>query len=321
MWFVWIAFCFLVKFQLDFLIKFQFYPHVCEFLWSLQWDPFSTAIILTKEGSRLLLNDRLREEGKGKKRWWAGVGGGSLAREHLCLVLLTEEGLPVCSPASMAVCLYEWLRDWFILVHHPSHQSFTGDWVSKDDKNQPLIRSKVSGSDRVWVHAKRLALPCRLRSLPSSSPSSSPSVTHSRSLSFPLHTLSAHPFPEIYEGNVWIWMALWTRCQTTSEKLCWGSTLHTDVVLVLPLLSPPFALLLLPSRGVWKWPLVDWSSIWPYNQLRKVDCSSKCPIKIIFQSCAERLPYGWSKLWAPDWPSNFWVCQRRLKFFDFFHSV
>ncbi|KAK5620618.1 hypothetical protein CRENBAI_021386 [Crenichthys baileyi] len=40
---------------------------------------------------------------KGKERG----GGEILARETVRLVLLTEEGLLVCSPASMAVCLCE----------------------------------------------------------------------------------------------------------------------------------------------------------------------------------------------------------------------
>lgn len=117
----------------------------------------SAAMTLTKEGSRLLLNDHWgknkKKEKEGKKR------ERDLARENLGLVLLTEEGLPGCSPASLAVCLCEWLWDWFILVHHLAHQSFTWDWVSKDDKSESLMWSKVSGSDSVWVNTKDLLFP------------------------------------------------------------------------------------------------------------------------------------------------------------------
>lgn len=109
---------------------------------------------LTKEGSRLLLNDHWGKNKKKRKK-----RERDLARENLGLVLLTEEGLPGCSPASLAVCLCEWLWDWFILVHHLAHQSFTWDWVSKDDKSESLMWSKVSGSDSVWVNTKDLLFP------------------------------------------------------------------------------------------------------------------------------------------------------------------
>lgn len=210
-------------------------------LWMLRSkQQSSTAMTLTKEGSRLLLNDhwgknKKKRKKKGKRR------ERDLARENLGLVLLTEEGLPGCSPASLAVCLCEWLWDWFILVHHLAHQSFTWDWVSKDDKSESLMWSKVSGSDSVWVNTKDLLFPffftpphthIHPQAPPSTPPPLSPAPSFCLLLSFPITRPPLTPFPEIYEGNVWIWLALWTRSQTTSETLCWGSRLHGDVFLL-----------------------------------------------------------------------------------------
>lgn len=144
--------------------------------------------------------------------------------------------------ACLPGCLSVWVMwDWFILVHHLAHQSFTWDWVSKDDKSESLMWSKVSGSDSVWVNTKDLLFPffftpphthIHPQAPPSTPPPLSPAPSFCLLLSFPITRPPLTPFPEIYEGNVWIWLALWTRSQTTSETLCWGSRLHGDVFLL-----------------------------------------------------------------------------------------
>lgn len=62
-----------------------------------------------------------------------------------------------CMSSPLAACLREWLWDWFILVHHLPHQSFT--WDCEDDKSESLMWSKVSGSESVWVNTKGLLFP------------------------------------------------------------------------------------------------------------------------------------------------------------------
>ena len=59
---------------------------------------------------------------------------------------------------------------------------------------------------------------------------------HSSSLS-----LSLSFSQEIYACNVWIWLTLWTRCQTTSDGLCWAGRLCRGISRLLSLslfLSP-----------------------------------------------------------------------------------
>ena len=152
--------------------------------------------------------------------------------------------------------------------------------------------SKVSGSDSVWVNTKDSLVPFFFSATRSSSSSSSsthhpPPLSHaptfplslslSLSLPPPPHTPATHPFPKIYEGNVWIWLALWTRCQTTSERLCWGSRLHGDVFLSSPCSSSSSCALLLlllrrlPSHEVlevtvdWHMPSITATRLTPFS--------------------------------------------------------
>lgn len=224
----------------------------------------SAAMTLTKEGSRLLLNDHWgknkKKEKEGKKeraRFGQRESGSGFAHWRGSAWLLA------CLPG----CLSVWVMwDWFILVHHLAHQSFTWDWVSKDDKSESLMWSKVSGSDSVWVNTKDLLFPffftpphthIHPQAPPSTPPPLSPAPSFCLLLSFPITRPPLTPFPEIYEGNVWIWLALWTRCQTTSETLCWGSRLHGDVFLLSLSVPSLLALLLFLLRRCCEWPLID----------------------------------------------------------------
>lgn len=160
----------------------------------------SAAMTLTKEGSRLLLNDHWgknkKKEKEGKKeraRFGQRESGSGFAHWRGSAWLLA------CLPG----CLSVWVMwDWFILVHHLAHQSFTWDWVSKDDKSESLMWSKVSGSDSVWVNTKDLLFPFFFtppsHTHPPTSTTIHPSspVTRSQFLSLaliPHHTPSAHP--------------------------------------------------------------------------------------------------------------------------------
>lgn len=190
--------------------------------------------------------------------------------------------------------------------------------------------SKVSGSDSVWVNTKDLLFP--FFSSPSPPPRSlylhpPPSVTHPPTPPFLHHTPSAHPFPEIYEGNVWIWLALWTRCQTTSERLCWGSRLRGDVFLSSPCsFSPSCTLLFLslslsPLLRCWKSPLTDifllgcrasWlllhaTTACTRTRSKNLSFPATCPLQIHSHSCILLTGYctaacvGWGRLWAAEW--------------------
>lgn len=93
-------------------------------------------IMLTKEGSRQLLTSQtpppLSEQMRLGLR---ACRPGFALRRRPARLLLRPLGLR------------ERLRDWFILVHHLPHQSFT--WDCEDDKSESLMWSKVSGSEPV----------------------------------------------------------------------------------------------------------------------------------------------------------------------------
>lgn len=213
------------------------------------------------------------------------VEGGILAREHLCLVLLTEEGLPVCSPASMTVCLCEWLRDWFILVHHPSHQSFTWDWVSKDDKSESLMWSKVSGSDLVWVNTKRRS------SLSSSFPPPSTPLLFFLCHPLPVSAPSSHTPCSPFSRDIWRQCVDLDGFVNWVPDHIWEAVLREHIAHWRRPLSPSSFSSARSSSFFFQRCLqvaADWL-IYPFGhttRLKRVDCSSKCPIKIFFQPCS-----------------------------------
>lgn len=167
--------------------------------------------------------------------------------------------------------------------------------------------SKVSGSDSVWVNTKDLLFPFF-------TPTPNP---HTPFLHHTPTTTTTHPFPKIYEGNVWIWLALWTRCQTTSEKLCWGSRLHGDVFLSSPCSSFSSWTLLLallhflssPPMRCWKWPLTDMFLLsalhWTLYSCSPILQPHVHPRFIPFMYSADWLlscsPCGWGSLWDAEW--------------------
>lgn len=102
-------------------------------------------MILTKEGSRQLLTSQTRPPFRADETWPERVQAWFCSLQK------------ACASAPLAAGLHEWLWDWFILVHHLPHQSFT--WDCEDDKSESLMWSKVSGSESVWVNTKGLLFP------------------------------------------------------------------------------------------------------------------------------------------------------------------
>lgn len=139
------------------------------------------SIILTKEGSRQLLTSQSRLFSEQMR-----LG------QRECRPVFALWRRP-CTPSPLAACLCEWLWDWFILVHHLPHQSFT--WDCEDDKSESLMWSKVSGSESVWVNTKGLLFPFFFN------PSSPSLPRHPLPLSLSPPPLRPHrhrsPFPDI----------------------------------------------------------------------------------------------------------------------------
>lgn len=165
----------------------------------------------------------------------------------------------------MAVCLYEWLRDWFILVHHLAHQSFTWDWVSKDDKSESLMWSKVSGSDSVWVNSKTRAslssykppFPAQVLPTPPISSLSSTPTFCPPFIPRPSHTLHSPLFQRYMKamcGSGWLCeLGARPHLRSCAEGAHCTVMSSSSPLSFLPACTSPF----LSLRGVCKWPLID----------------------------------------------------------------
>lgn len=160
--------------------------------------------MLTKEGSRLLLTNQTLSLPEEDETWPERTRAWFCSPRRAWLSACPSP-LP---PPLPAACLRERLWDWFILVHHPPHQSFT--WDCEDDKSESLMWSKVSGSDSMWVNTKDSLVPFFFKRPPPQPlqlPTSCPCHPFPLSPSRPPHPLSSFhitpptppltPFPDI----------------------------------------------------------------------------------------------------------------------------
>lgn len=178
-----------------------------------------SSIILTKEGSRQLLTSQTPPTTTPplQSRW-------DLAWENAGLVLFSAEGLRVCSFG----CRSPWMTVRLVYFSSSSPSSIFYMGLRRWQKWITYVVESFWQWIGVSKH-KRLALPFLLSPLLTLlAPSPAPTFP----LPFPT-TLPSPPLAplQIYYCNVWIELGLWTRCQTTSETLCWGSRLYCDVFL------------------------------------------------------------------------------------------
>lgn len=182
--------------------------------------------MLTKEGSRQLLTSQTRPPFR------------DLAWESAGLALLSAEGLRVCSFG----CCSPWMTGGLVYFSSSSPSSIFYMGLRRWQKWITYVVESFWQWIGVSKH-KRLALSFLLSPLFTlSAPSPAPTFP----LPFPT-TLPSPPLAplQIYYCNVWIELGLWTRCQTTSETLCWGSRLYCDVFLSASLFQFFFSFLFL----------------------------------------------------------------------------